>query len=82
MVKGPGPRPLRPFLLEPHVRGVPASVARLEPNLNEFYTRTFPLLVPLGPFFGLLARRRDGPGGDVVRLTFRRRATEAGTPLT
>ena len=66
----------------PGLELVSSRVSRLEPNLNEFYTRTFPLLVPLGPFFGLLARRRDGPGGDVVRLTFRRRATEAGTPLT
>jgi len=45
----------------------------LQPNLNALYTRTFPLLVPLGPFFGLVARRREGPGGDVVRLTFVRR---------
>ena len=52
---------------------VSSSVSRLQPNLNALYTRTFPLLLPLGPFFGLLARRVDGPGGDVVRLTFRRR---------
>src|SRR5262249_5736541 len=51
---------------------VSSSVSRLQPNLNALYTRTFPLLVPLGPAFGLLARRRDGPGGDVARLTFRR----------
>jgi SAM-dependent methyltransferase len=49
-----------------------SSVSRLQPNLNALYTRTFPLLVPLGPLFGLLAWRRDGPVGDVIRLTFRR----------
>jgi SAM-dependent methyltransferase len=52
---------------------VSSSVSRLQPNLNALYTRTFPLLVPLGPFFGLLARRREAPDGDVIRLTFRRR---------
>jgi SAM-dependent methyltransferase len=51
---------------------VSSSTSRLQPNLNALYTRTFPLLVPLGPAFGLLARRREGPDGDVVRLTFRR----------
>ena len=48
-------------------------VVRLQPNLNRAYTSTFPLLVPLGPLFGLLARERHGPGGDVVRLVFERR---------
>jgi SAM-dependent methyltransferase len=57
----------------PELELVSTSISRLEPNLNDLYTRTFPLLVPLGPFFGLLARRVDGPGGDVARLTFRRR---------
>jgi len=57
----------------PQLELVSSSVSRMEPNLNYLYTRTFPLLVPLGPLFGLLARRVDGPGGDVVRLTFRRR---------
>jgi len=56
----------------PRLELVSSSVSRLQPNLNALYTRTFPLLVPLGPFFGLLARRRGGPGGDVIRLTFRR----------
>ncbi len=61
------------------VRAVPglelreSSVVRLVPNLNAAYTRTFPLLVPLGPVFGLLARERSGPGGDVVRLLLERR---------
>jgi SAM-dependent methyltransferase len=57
----------------PALELVSSSVSRLQPNLSALYTRTFPLLVPLGPVFGLLARRRDGPGGDVIRLTFRRR---------
>lgn len=52
---------------------VESSVARMQPNLNAAYTRTFPLLVPLGPLFGLLARERLGAGGDVVRILFRRR---------
>lgn len=47
-------------------------VARLQPNLNSLYNRYFPWLVPLGPFFGLLARERDDPDGDVVRLTLGR----------
>jgi ubiquinone/menaquinone biosynthesis C-methylase UbiE len=57
----------------PELELVSSSISRLAPNLNALYTRTFPLLVPLGPAFGLLARRREGPDGDVVRLTFRRR---------
>lgn len=57
----------------PELELVSSSTSRLEPNLNELYTRTFPLLVPFGLAFGVLARRRDGPDGDVVRLTFRRR---------
>ena len=54
------------------LRLVSSSISRMEPNLNELYTRTFPLLVPFGPVFGLLARRVEGPDGDVSRLTFRR----------
>ncbi len=57
----------------PGLELVSSSVSRLQPNLNDLYTRTFPLLVPLGPLFGLLARRLDGPDGDVIRLTFTRR---------
>ena len=52
---------------------VESSVVRLRPNLNAAYARTFPLLVPLGPAFGLLARERRGAGGDVIRLLFTRR---------
>jgi SAM-dependent methyltransferase len=50
-----------------------SSVAGLDPNWNAAYTRHFPWLVPLGPFFGLLARERADGRGDVVRLTFARR---------
>ena len=64
----------------PELELVESSVARLQPNLNAAYTRTFPLLVPLGPVFGLLARERRGPGGDVVRILLRRRAGEPGIP--
>jgi SAM-dependent methyltransferase len=49
------------------------KVMRLQPNLNTAYNRLFPWLIPLGPFFGLLARERVGEDGDVVRLTFSRR---------
>ena len=57
----------------PAVDVVERDVVRLSPNLNAAYARTFPLLVPLGPVYGLLARERVGDGGDVVRLILRRR---------
>lgn len=57
----------------PSLELVESSVVRLQPNLNAAYARTFPLLVPLGPAFGLLARERRGAGGDVIRLLFTRR---------
>lgn len=56
----------------PELELVRSSVARLQPNWHELYSRHFPKLVPLGPFYGLLARERCGPGGDVVRLLFKR----------
>jgi SAM-dependent methyltransferase len=67
------PRLERLAAAAPHLELASSCVSRQQPNLNALYTRTFPLLVPLGPVFGVLARRVDGPGGDVVRLTFRRR---------
>jgi SAM-dependent methyltransferase len=57
----------------PGLELVRRTVARLQPNWNAAYVRVFPLLVPLGPLFGLLAREVEGPGGDVIRLTFERR---------
>jgi SAM-dependent methyltransferase len=57
----------------PSLEVVESSIVRLQPNLSSAYTRTFPLLVPLGPAFGLLARERRGPGGDVIRLLCTRR---------
>ena len=56
----------------PALRLAHRDVAGLRPNLSAAYTRTFPLLVPLGPVYGLLARERVGPGGDVARLVFER----------
>jgi SAM-dependent methyltransferase len=56
----------------PSLRLVRTEVVAMQPNLNELYVRTFPLLVPLGPLFGVLARERDDPRGDVVRLTLER----------
>lgn len=57
----------------PALELVDRSVVRLQPNLQAAYSRTFPLLVPLGPAYGLLARERVGLGGDVIRLLLRRR---------
>lgn len=49
-------------------------LARLQPMaVNRSYERFFPWLVPLGPFFGLMVREKDGPGGDMMRLTFVKR---------
>lgn len=56
----------------PSLELVRSSVVRLQPNWHEHYSRHFPKLVPLGPFYGLLARERRGPGGDVARLLFER----------
>ena len=56
----------------PALRLVSRRVVRLQPNWNCAYVLLFPWLVPLGPFFGMLAREREGPAGDVVRLTFAR----------
>ena len=56
----------------PGLELIESSVVRLQPNLSTAYSRTFPLLVPLGPLFGLLARERVGPGGDVIRLLLAR----------
>ena len=57
----------------PSLELVSREVVRMEPNWNAAYTRTFPWLLPLGPFYGLIARERAGGGGDVVRLALTRR---------
>ena len=49
------------------------DVVRLQPNWQPLYSRLFPWLIVLGPFYGLLAREKRGPGGDVVRLVLERR---------
>jgi len=46
-------------------------LARLSPMaVNRGYERLFPLLVPLGWLFGLLVHEVDGPGGDLMRVTY------------
>lgn len=57
----------------PAVELVGRDVVRLSPNLNSAYAKTFPLLVPLGPFYGVLARERQDESGDVARVVLRRR---------
>jgi SAM-dependent methyltransferase len=57
----------------PALELVSRDVVRMEPNWNAAYTRTFPWLLPLGPAYGLIAREKRGPGGDVVRLAFVKR---------
>ena len=57
----------------PALEPISRRVSRLWPNWHRAYTRHFPWLMALGPFYGLLARRVEGPPGDVIRLTFNRR---------
>ncbi len=46
-------------------------LARLSPMaVNHAYERFFPLLVPLGWVFGFLVHEVDGPGGDMMRVTY------------
>jgi SAM-dependent methyltransferase len=52
---------------------VSREVVRMSPNWNDAYVRSFPWLVPLGPFYGLLGREVVAPDGDVVRLAFVKR---------
>ena len=50
-------------------------LARLSPMaVNHAYERYFPLLVPLGWLFPFLVHEVDGPGGDMLRMTFVKRA--------
>jgi SAM-dependent methyltransferase len=60
----------------PGLRLAGRRVTRLVPNWHRMYARAFPWLVALGPLYGVLAVEREGPPGDVVRLTFER----SGTP--
>lgn len=57
----------------PGLELVSRDVVRMQPNWNDAYVRSFPWLVPLGPFYGLLGREVAAPDGDVVRLVFVRR---------
>jgi SAM-dependent methyltransferase len=57
----------------PELELLSRDVVRMSPNWNEAYVRSFPWLVPLGPFYGLLGREVMAPDGDVVRLVFVRR---------
>jgi SAM-dependent methyltransferase len=53
----------------PGLRLLDSKVSSLRPNWHRLYISSFPLLVPLGPLFGMLAAERTGPPGDVIRLT-------------
>jgi len=54
----------------PALELVSREVVRMSPNWNDAYVRSFPWLVPLGPFYGLLGREVVAADGDVVRLAF------------
>jgi SAM-dependent methyltransferase len=52
----------------PALELVSREVVRMQPNWNDAYVRSFPWLMPLGPFYGLLGREVEATDGDVVRL--------------
>lgn len=55
----------------PDLREQGRRLARLSPMaVNRGYERLFPLLVPFGWLFPLFVHEVDGPGGDMMRLTF------------
>jgi SAM-dependent methyltransferase len=56
----------------PDLRVLRRRVVRMVPNWHLLYLRLFPWLVILGPFFGVLGVEREGPPGDVVRVTLER----------
>jgi SAM-dependent methyltransferase len=56
----------------PGLRLLSTRISRMAPNWHLLYLRAYPWLLPLGPFFGVLARERVGPPGEVARLTFER----------
>jgi SAM-dependent methyltransferase len=50
-------------------------LARLSPMaVNRGYERFFPALVPLGWLFAFLVHEVDGPGGDMMRVTYVKQA--------
>jgi SAM-dependent methyltransferase len=49
-----------------------SRVLRMAPNWHRIFLRAFPWSIALGPFYGLLATEREGPPGDVARLTLER----------
>jgi SAM-dependent methyltransferase len=57
----------------PELELVAREIVRMQPNWNDAYVRSFPWLVPLGPFYGLLGREVVAEDGDVVRLAFVKR---------
>ena len=57
----------------PALELVSRQIVRMQPNWNDAYVRSFPWLVPLGPFYGLLGREVAADDGDVVRLAFVKR---------
>jgi len=56
---------------EPRLKTRALDIAGLRPDLASLYEKTFPLLVPLGPLFGLLSRKRR-KGGTIVRVVLER----------
>jgi SAM-dependent methyltransferase len=56
----------------PDLRVFERQVVGMQPNWHMLYLRWFPWLIALGPLYGVLARERAGPPGDVVRLTLER----------
>lgn len=60
------------FAVVPELRVIRREVVRLQPNLNRLYTRSFPWLVPFGPFYGLLSREVRDPSGDIARVLLQR----------
>lgn len=63
----------------PDLEPIRREVVRLQPNLNALYTRAFPWLVPLGPFYGVLARQIRDPAGDVVCVLLKKIAQPASS---
>jgi len=56
---------------EPRLRTRAFEIAGLRPDIASLYERTFPLLVPFGPLFGLLSWKRR-KGGTIARVVLER----------